>query len=1173
MIVNDTIVASSEITKLVESATDKKKLDRYPGLRPFTVNDSFIFFGRDTESEILMDAIRVNPYFILYGRSGLGKSSLINAALVPKLVIENFLPVIIRFYNPGSKINTTDTTSELNNEPSLIIANEIIKVINCDISRVMENDRNDPLALIKYLPPKKTLLLIFDQFEEFLYYDKTVRERAIQLIHSIIHNGSSYNGPANYPVKLLFLIRSDRFYLMKEVSKTITGLLNCTYELTPLSIDKAEQAIELPVQINLVSAGEHGEKVFKTDSFRYDLDALKVILDTLSNKEGEIESSQLQIVCQEIEDIAFTQSNTSGDTKFRTINAIDFKGAEGIKEMLNKFYSKQLEKLGGDKDLNFSTGEIRQIRIIIEDELVRNNKRVVQSEDSIREEIKKIKPSVTTIDGKDKIDLVIDKLLGLRLIREEDTHLGKVYEISHDTLLESIIQSKTDRLKKDRERKIRKTGLLYGMIPVALSMLLLFFYLERRNKSLVNKQAAYLSAASRSLHINPTLSYIIARKGYDIYQDNNSVNKLIDSIEKNYTPFITKRMYLPQGLEGVFMLDNNKLVAATTSELFSSDSSGKISSLYNTNNSLIYASRINGKGYYMEYIATSKDDTCKLKTTDGKLITQFLAKSSPRTIAVSDDLSMVVINGAGLYGYLYKKDSLKSSTQLDRGDSFNDLMTMCFTHNNKYIIAGYWSGHIVVYNTKGEWLKSFMGGNRNSAVSTLAVTGNDKYLVSGDRENNIYIWELGNLDSLKPVNTITPTKEPYRKFEGHLAEITSLAISPDNKWIASGSADHNVILWDFNGKIKSVLRGHKTNIDHIDFVTNDKIVTSSTDGEIMTWEAKNAADLYHDKRLETFSPFDYYALGLENCSGKADSSGNLEDKITRLVNDAGLLPGKNIYPEDDNYLASISKSITELEGSFQKIFNDPGFKDISPLSKRLIKLEYAEFQFREKELLLETNTETLEQRQARDLKYQAARFKAYLDDTSMFVSGIIPVDNIIGVYFLDTLANSHICKSYIDSITMFFDAYLEKNKNQENITNIIADRCYTLAGSFFYQGNLPKAEELMERSLSLYKNPTDYALTNLDTRLLKIYLALGKIEKAKQILQRLWKLEKICEGYYTEDEIKEFVEQYHISKLDISRVRLKAKIKSELTKMKNRKIGVKEAEEFGKYLELFKTKV
>lgn len=67
------------------------------GLQAFTEFTKDYFFGRDSELNDLNDRILGKPLTILFGQSGLGKSSLVQAGLAPRLRASEYLPIYIRF--------------------------------------------------------------------------------------------------------------------------------------------------------------------------------------------------------------------------------------------------------------------------------------------------------------------------------------------------------------------------------------------------------------------------------------------------------------------------------------------------------------------------------------------------------------------------------------------------------------------------------------------------------------------------------------------------------------------------------------------------------------------------------------------------------------------------------------------------------------------------------------------------------------------------------------------------------------------------------------------------------------------------------------------------------------------------------------------------------------------
>ena len=57
----------------------------YPGLRPFREQESHLFFGREEQAEELLSRLQHSRFLAVLGTSGSGKSSLVNAGLLPAL--------------------------------------------------------------------------------------------------------------------------------------------------------------------------------------------------------------------------------------------------------------------------------------------------------------------------------------------------------------------------------------------------------------------------------------------------------------------------------------------------------------------------------------------------------------------------------------------------------------------------------------------------------------------------------------------------------------------------------------------------------------------------------------------------------------------------------------------------------------------------------------------------------------------------------------------------------------------------------------------------------------------------------------------------------------------------------------------------------------------------------
>ena len=88
-------------------------MNRYPGIRAFEQLEDHLFFGRKKEEEKLFALVKARSLAVLFAKSGIGKSSLINAGLVPLLDEENFQPVKIRVQDTSVSPAQSDVSTVL----------------------------------------------------------------------------------------------------------------------------------------------------------------------------------------------------------------------------------------------------------------------------------------------------------------------------------------------------------------------------------------------------------------------------------------------------------------------------------------------------------------------------------------------------------------------------------------------------------------------------------------------------------------------------------------------------------------------------------------------------------------------------------------------------------------------------------------------------------------------------------------------------------------------------------------------------------------------------------------------------------------------------------------------------------------------------------------------------
>jgi hypothetical protein len=99
--VSDRSQGSAERVRDASSGSDAQPLtldveNPWPGLAAYDEASRKFFHGREREALELLRLIRLAPLTALYGKSGLGKSSLLQAGLFPLLREQHFLPVYLR---------------------------------------------------------------------------------------------------------------------------------------------------------------------------------------------------------------------------------------------------------------------------------------------------------------------------------------------------------------------------------------------------------------------------------------------------------------------------------------------------------------------------------------------------------------------------------------------------------------------------------------------------------------------------------------------------------------------------------------------------------------------------------------------------------------------------------------------------------------------------------------------------------------------------------------------------------------------------------------------------------------------------------------------------------------------------------------------------------------------
>lgn len=227
----------------------------FPGLRPFKIEESHLFFGREGQSEEILKKLADEKFVAVIGASGSGKSSLIYCGLVPTLY-GGFIGEAKSKWNiiatrPGNApienlaLAILDKTENESNLDDILIKQKL----NASILR------SSSKGLVEILDQSfdfenENILIIIDQFEELFRYKSSRKDQSTynesEAFVKLLVNA---NRNTDIPVYIVITMRSD---FIGECSQfhELTELINDSNYLVPqMTREDFKSAIEGPVAV------------------------------------------------------------------------------------------------------------------------------------------------------------------------------------------------------------------------------------------------------------------------------------------------------------------------------------------------------------------------------------------------------------------------------------------------------------------------------------------------------------------------------------------------------------------------------------------------------------------------------------------------------------------------------------------------------------------------------------------------------------------------------------------------------------------------------------------------------------------------------------------------------------------------------------------------------------
>jgi WD40 repeat protein len=436
---------------------------RYPGTKPFDIQDKDIFHGRRMDVSKLYQLLKLKKMLVMYAKSGVGKSSLINAGLIPefhrKFDEEKFIPLRIRFGVKDSR------SSNHRDELVKQIMNEIDlykdRLSTFKLPMLAEDLDMDLWYRIKLFERNGfNMLIIFDQAEEMFTYTSEQLHYLKQEIYSIytsdipehldqklsneagemgIRAGATGNVITGVNLtsldkeleflykplaaKILFVIREDKLGYFNVLSDYFPDILKDTYKLMPLSETLAREAIKLPAE---------APGTFASQPFAFEKAAIDKLLTNIKEDDDTYDPFSIQLNCRYIE-----QNLVINEGRL-IINETEI--AE--KGLIEKEFYENIWKLFPNK----GEKEILESKKIIEQKLVDFGKE------------RRVRVYESSLLSNDMMQV----LIGEGLIRQDPTE-GTYYELSHDRLIKPLIESyKKTQAREQFISQLEEAGKLYN---------------------------------------------------------------------------------------------------------------------------------------------------------------------------------------------------------------------------------------------------------------------------------------------------------------------------------------------------------------------------------------------------------------------------------------------------------------------------------------------------------------------------------------------------------------------------------------------------------------------------------------------------------------------------------------------------------------------------------------